>query len=161
MPDKPPDYTPCGFTDIWKGEYHGEPVCIKVARGRYLSELVKVKEVRRTIYSIGGVLSLLIPDIPSHGQRGRAQFSSKCAPCHSGFEWTVSGLHHEFVDARWEHLSVHQSKPARRSSDACMCLSVEVGGNNSTDYACNSLRKHAAASYIFMGWVFYTVASAQ
>jgi hypothetical protein len=31
--DESLDYTPFGFTDIWKGDYHGEPVCIKVIRG--------------------------------------------------------------------------------------------------------------------------------
>ena len=55
--DKAPDYTPDGFTDIWKGEYHGESVCIKVVRGGYLPELRKVERVWRSFRSIGGVLS--------------------------------------------------------------------------------------------------------
>ena len=29
---KPLDYIPFGFADIWKGNYHGEPVCIKAVR---------------------------------------------------------------------------------------------------------------------------------
>ena len=57
--DKPPDYTPYGFTDIWKGEYQGEPVCVKVARGQPLGDLMRVVLVRRLFYSIRGVLSLL------------------------------------------------------------------------------------------------------
>ena len=59
MPDEPPDYTPRGFTDIWKGEYHGEPVCVKVVRGSKLKELTEVVQVLRPFYSIRGVLSLL------------------------------------------------------------------------------------------------------
>jgi len=59
MADNPPDYTPYGFTDIWKGEYHGEPVCVKVARGHSLNELREVVKVLRFCYSIGGVLSSL------------------------------------------------------------------------------------------------------
>ena len=30
--DKPLGYVPFGFADIWKGKYHGEPVCIKAVR---------------------------------------------------------------------------------------------------------------------------------
>jgi hypothetical protein len=30
--DKPLGYVPFGFADIWKGNYHGEPVCIKAVR---------------------------------------------------------------------------------------------------------------------------------
>jgi len=44
--DKPPDYTPLGFTDIWKGEYHGKLVCVKVVRGQLLKELKEVKRVQ-------------------------------------------------------------------------------------------------------------------
>jgi len=54
--DKPPDYTPLGFTDIWKGEYHGKPVCVKVVRGQDLTSLGKVEGVRRP-YSIVVILS--------------------------------------------------------------------------------------------------------
>jgi len=45
LSDKPPDYTPLGFTDIWKGEYHGKLVCVKVVRGQFLDGLKKVEEV--------------------------------------------------------------------------------------------------------------------
>jgi len=43
--DNPPDYMVDGFTDIWKGEYHGEPVCVKVVRGRRLTCLREVEGV--------------------------------------------------------------------------------------------------------------------
>ena len=44
--DDPPDYSHDGFTDIWKGEYHGGLVCIKVIRGRELTCLRGVERVR-------------------------------------------------------------------------------------------------------------------
>jgi len=40
--DTPPDYAHDGFTDIWKGTYHGEPVCVKVVREL---KLATVREV--------------------------------------------------------------------------------------------------------------------
>ena len=43
--DESPDYTPFGFADIWKGNYHGEPVCIKAIWGRHLIRLEKVKMI--------------------------------------------------------------------------------------------------------------------
>jgi len=48
--DKPPDYTYDGFTDIWKGEYDGEPVCVKVVRRRQLSGLRIVEGVWRLFF---------------------------------------------------------------------------------------------------------------
>lgn len=44
--DNYPGYTPYGFTDIWKGNYHGEPVCIQVIRGRELGGLREIEGVR-------------------------------------------------------------------------------------------------------------------
>jgi len=43
--DKPPKYTSRGYTDIWKGEYYGEPVCVKVVRGQELRCLREVERV--------------------------------------------------------------------------------------------------------------------
>ena len=57
--DNPPDYTPLGFADIWKGEYRAKPVCIKVARYQRLDDLREVERVRRLFYSIGCVLNSL------------------------------------------------------------------------------------------------------
>ena len=44
--NEPLDYTLPGFTDIWKGEYHGEPVCVKAVRRRDPSYLGDVEQVR-------------------------------------------------------------------------------------------------------------------
>jgi len=55
--DKAPEYTPDAFTDIWKGEYYGTPVCVKVVRGQRLPGLREVERVWRSFDSIGGVLS--------------------------------------------------------------------------------------------------------
>ena len=51
MCDKPPEYTPRELADIWKGKYHGEPVCIKVIREQYLWRLRWIEGVRRTFCS--------------------------------------------------------------------------------------------------------------
>ena len=92
-----------------------------------------------------------VPGISSYGRRDKNQFSSERTPCHPGFEWTISGLHHESVDARWEHLSVHSSEPGCRLSDARMCTSVEISGNNlltTSGIACTSVPWPHASSQI-------------
>ena len=48
--DGSPDYAPYGLADIWKGNYRGEPVCIKVIRTR---DSVRLMEIRRvSVYFI-------------------------------------------------------------------------------------------------------------
>ena len=104
LSDNPPDYTFRGLTDIWRGEYHGKPVCVKVARGQLLRDLRMVKRVRGDHSIRSEVCSArihFIPDLPSCGRRDQAQFSSECTPHHPGFRGTVSILHHESVDGRW------------------------------------------------------------
>ena len=39
--------------DIWKGNFRGESVCIKVVRGQKQICLWEIKEVRRLFYSAG------------------------------------------------------------------------------------------------------------
>ena len=43
--DDSPDYTPAGFADIWKGRYHGEPVCVKAIRTQYPICLMEIEKV--------------------------------------------------------------------------------------------------------------------
>ena len=43
--DISPDFTPFGFTGIWKGNHHGEPVCIKAIRATNLTRLGGVKRI--------------------------------------------------------------------------------------------------------------------
>jgi hypothetical protein len=43
--DESPDYTPYGFADIWKGSYHGEPVCIKAIRTLDAARLRGIRNV--------------------------------------------------------------------------------------------------------------------
>jgi len=52
--DNHPDYTFRGLTDTWRGEYHGEPVCVKVVRAQLLRDLRVVERVWRPFYLIGG-----------------------------------------------------------------------------------------------------------
>ena len=42
---EPPDFEPSGFVDVWRGKYHGNPVCIKAVRTRNKSNLQKIKKV--------------------------------------------------------------------------------------------------------------------
>ncbi|KAF9641989.1 hypothetical protein BDM02DRAFT_2861287 [Thelephora ganbajun] len=42
-----PNYEPLGFVDIWKGDYRGNPVCIKAIRTRSTTNSEKIK---RTFY---------------------------------------------------------------------------------------------------------------
>ncbi|KAF9649115.1 kinase-like protein [Thelephora ganbajun] len=39
------DYDPLGFVDIWKGNLHGDSVCIKVIRTRNKAHLKKIKQI--------------------------------------------------------------------------------------------------------------------
>lgn len=42
--DETPDYAPDGFADIWKGDYRGELVCVKVIRTQ---DPVRLSEIRK------------------------------------------------------------------------------------------------------------------
>jgi len=44
--DESLDYDPLGLTDIWKENYHGDQVCIKAIRMRYIGCLEETKRVR-------------------------------------------------------------------------------------------------------------------
>jgi len=46
-------YEPLGFTDIWKGNYHGEQVCIKAIRARSMTRLEEIRRVRGSFYTRG------------------------------------------------------------------------------------------------------------
>jgi len=78
--DESPDCSPNGFADIWKGDYHGQSVCIKVIRTQDSTALLKIK-------SVGG--SPLLPEtysprfilgVPSCNRRGKARSSPERAP---------------------------------------------------------------------------------
>ena len=47
---KPPDFEPSGFVDVWRGNYHGNPVCIKAIRTRNKSNLQKIKKVHDSLF---------------------------------------------------------------------------------------------------------------
>ena len=62
--DESPDCSYNGFADIWKGEYHGEPVCVKVIRTRNPTPLMKIKNVRGSLYFSEMYSVRFAPDIP-------------------------------------------------------------------------------------------------
>ena len=57
--DESPDYVPVGLADIWKGNLHGNPVCIKAIRTSNLIRLEETKMVRDSFCFIGGGLRAL------------------------------------------------------------------------------------------------------
>jgi len=80
--DESPDCLRNGFVDVWKGNYRGEPVCIKMIRTENRIPLMEIEEVRGSfilseMYSVHSV-----PDISSCDQRGRIQPSSERAARH-------------------------------------------------------------------------------
>jgi len=120
------DETPCcscnSFADIWKGDYRGELVCVKVIRARDRTSLVELKKVRDHLvlpetYSVHS-----ISDIPSSEGGGRARSSSQRTPRHPGFGNTVSTLYHESLDAERKYHPVHPNEPGCRFPGAGMCL---------------------------------------
>jgi len=60
--DESPDYDPFGFTDIWKENYHGDQVCIKAIRIRYVERLLITMKVR-TPFLIGVKLKRASPGL--------------------------------------------------------------------------------------------------
>jgi len=49
--DDSPDCLRNGFVDVWKGDYRGEPVCVKVIRTQNRTPLMEIKRVRRSFIS--------------------------------------------------------------------------------------------------------------
>ena len=49
--DESPDYDPFGFTDVWRGNYRGDQVCIKAIRTRDTSSLAMIKRVRGSFFN--------------------------------------------------------------------------------------------------------------
>jgi len=92
-----------------------------------------------------------IPDIQPCGRKEQAKFSSERTPHHPCFGRAISGLHHESVDARREHYSIHRSEPTCQSSDAGRCPSVEIDGDKlltTLAIACTSVPWPHAPSWV-------------
>jgi hypothetical protein len=119
--DKSSEYTPAGFADIWKGSYDGELVCVKAIRTQHPIRLRKIERVCSSFIESETYLARFIPDIAPCNKGEQAQSPPERAPHHWGFGDSVSVLHHESVDARWEHYPVHPNKHGCRSVDAGAC----------------------------------------
>jgi len=116
--DESPDYEPLGFVDILRKNYHGNPVCIKVIRTQSTTYLEKIKKVcdsfiKPELISLHSTLDPLPPS-----RRVQEPFPSECTPRHSGFGDAVPTLHHESMDARWEHHELHSAKSVFQSVNA-------------------------------------------
>jgi hypothetical protein len=102
---------PTGLTDIWKGYRRGEPVCIKAIRSQDLAGLMEIESVCTSFLLLEAHSARLIPDLPSWNRRAPGRFPSESTPRHRDFGDVVSILHHEPVDAGWEHYPVHPDEP--------------------------------------------------
>ena len=123
--DESPDYTPFGFADIWKGNRHGEPVCI---RAIWTRDPLLLREIERVCGSLNlseAYSVCPIPDVPSRCQWGHEHLTSERAPYYRGVRDAVSVLHHESVDAEREHHPVHQNALGCRPVDVGMSLSTQ------------------------------------
>jgi hypothetical protein len=154
---------PTGFTDIWKGNYDGKPVCIKAIRTKDLNRLREIQGVRDSLVASTAYSAHFIPDLPLV----QAHFPSEFTPRYPDFRdaVSVSGapisvLLHEPVDARWERHTVHPDEPKCEPANAGTFPSTR-DQLQPTDYSHNSLRRCAGASCTFTGCVFYTVTSFQ
>jgi len=68
--DESPSYLCDGFTDIWKGDYRGESVCVRMIRTQDPAPLTKIKKVFNPLTSSEMYSMCFIPDIPSCKRRG-------------------------------------------------------------------------------------------
>jgi len=157
--DKPPEYTPDGLTDIWKGEYHGEPVCVKVVRGRFLSDLRETERVRRSFHSSGGCTQ------SASFQKYRRVVEESKLNSHPNVLPVVlvsKGPFPVCIMSPWmPDGNITRYTQTNPGADRLILVRVhwpELMGQFA-DYTSNSLHKCAAASRTFMGWVFCTVAS--
>ena len=121
--DESPGYLSNGFADIWKGYYHGESVCVRVIRTQDPTPLTKIKKVFNPLISSETYSVCFVPDIQSCKRRGQGQSSSQRSPCHRGFGDIVPTLHHEPMDAEWEHCPVHTGEPRCQSVNSGTCPS--------------------------------------
>jgi len=122
--DKAPEYSPYGYTDLWKGDYHGKSVCVRAIRLQDPARLADVKTVRGSFLFSEPCSVCFTLGIPPREKRCRTQPSSQCTPCYRSFGDTVSTLHHHPVDAKREHRPVHPDEFKCQSAAACMCLST-------------------------------------
>jgi len=63
--DESPGCSGDGFADIWKGDYRGELVCVKVIRTQNLNPLRRIRKVRGSVILSETRLIRFMPDIPS------------------------------------------------------------------------------------------------
>ena len=76
LSDESPDYTPTGFTDIWRGNHHGEPVCVKAIRTQDQTRLKEIERVCSSFLFLEPYSPHFIPDPPSRNQWAQTHFPS-------------------------------------------------------------------------------------
>ena len=118
---KSPEFEPSGFVDVWRGSYHGNPVCIKAIRTRNESTLGKIKRVHGSLVPSGLNSPRISTDVLSRSSRVQTLFPSKCTSHHSGFGGAASVLYHQPMDVGREYHAVHPEESECRSVNAGIC----------------------------------------
>jgi hypothetical protein len=157
MYDKSLEYTPFGFADIWKGNYRGEPVCIKslwtLSQASRPGETQKIydyflyqKLSEHDFYNTYATRKFIShPNLlPIINKSGTPYLTCIMSP------WMPDGNITQYTQInpgvnRLMLVRAHQPEARKQPTDP-------VG---------NSLHKRASASYIFMGTVSRTVTSIQ
>ena len=147
--DEVPDCSCHGFADIWKGDYRGELVCVKVVRTRDRARLMEIEKVRLFFILLPEAYSArFIPDVPSCK---RAWSSSEPASNRPDFGDTLSTLHPESMDAGWEYRPVYPDEPRGQPADAGACLSdliiIDDDPPTPPTTACTSVQRPGVPSW--------------
>ena len=70
-------YVPTGFTDIWKGKFDGEPVCVKAIRTQDPIRLREIESVCSSFVSLETYSASSVLDLLLRSRWARAHFPSE------------------------------------------------------------------------------------
>ena len=103
----PPDFDPLGLVDVWKGNYRGNPVCIKAIRMRNKSKLEKIKKVHSSPIRLESSSPHATLDLFPWRSRAQVFFASEHTSYCSGLGGLVPILCYESLDDGWGYREVH------------------------------------------------------
>ena len=144
-----PDFDPLGLADVWKGNYHGNPVCIKAIRTRNKSNLEKIKKVHGSPIRLESSSSHATLGLFSRRSRAQAFFAPEYTSYCSDFGGLVPILYYESLDDGWGYREVHPDQFWCQQTDAGI-LPVNMEWGQFVDHVYDSLQKFATPSRTFM-----------
>lgn len=110
-----------GYADVWKGEYRGQDVAVKVIRTYKNSDLKKILGVSGWLFLIFAVAGLTVfsEEILQGGRNVENPPTSKC-PIAGRSDHVGSSVRNGIrLDAEWEHQRIREDEPG--------CQTVEIG----------------------------------